>query len=211
MIKNGSIDSKKNNCYKKVSIMKRFSAFSIYLITFLLLVFTIDGFAERYTLGVGDILQVKIIQPEQFTMDSTVSPGGEISVPYIGSLKVKGKTISQTQKMIQYRLSKGYLKYPVVTVSLLESKSRKFTISGEVIKPGTYTLNEDTTVLKAISMAGGFTKYGSSSKVKILRPKKKGSGYKNIKIDIKAILEGKAEKDILLMPGDIIVVSESMF
>ncbi len=182
----------------------------IIFICFLFIIFNIAIYAE-YKVGSGDLLQIKIISPEQLTIDTTVSPGGNISVPYIGSVYVKGKTISNIQQTIQYRLSKDYLKYPVVVVSLIESKSRNFTISGEVVKPGSYPLGDKTTVLKAISMAGGFTKFGSSSNVKILRPKKIGSGYKSIKVNIKAIINGKSEEDLLLKPGDIVFVSESLF
>ena len=60
-------------------------------------------------------------------------------------------------------------------------------------------------------MAGGFTKYGSSSRVKVLRPKKGGPGYDNIKINIADLMEGKPEADILIKPGDIVVVSEGVF
>jgi polysaccharide export outer membrane protein len=167
--------------------------------------------AKIYTVGVGDILEIAILQPDQSTSKVTVSPGGEISVPYLGSIRVKGKTISQIQKNIQWRLAHGYLKYPVVTVSLIESRSRNFTISGEVVNPGTYPIRANTTVLKAISIAGGFTKFGSSSRVKILRPRKDKPGYIKIKVNLKAVMDGDAEADIEIQPGDIIVVSEGFF
>jgi polysaccharide export outer membrane protein len=145
------------------------------------------------------------------TINPTVSPGGHISVPYIGSVNVKGMTISQAQRVIQKKLGNGYLKYPVVVLSLIESRSRSFTISGEIVKPGNYALVENTTVLKAISMAGGFTKFGSKSNVKILRPRKNRPGYLNIKVDLKAVLNGDANADVLIEPGDIVVVSEGLF
>lgn len=167
--------------------------------------------AQVYTIGVGDILTVNIIQPDPMEITVTVSPGGDISVPYIGSVYVKGRTIASAQKLIQDKLAKGYLKYPVVTVSLVESRSRSFTISGEINKPGNYAILEDTTVLKAISIAGGFTRFGSSSKVKILRPRKDRPGYISIKVDLEAVLNGDASADIVIQPGDIIVVSEGIF
>lgn len=180
------------------------------LIIFLLTV-TVTGYAQVYTIGVGDILEVAILQPDQMNLRVTVSPGGDISVPFIGSVYVKGKTIAGAQKLIQDKLANGYLKYPVVTVSLVESRSRSFTISGEVIRPGNYGLLENTTVLKAISIAGGFTRFGSSSRVKILRPRKDRPGYISIKVDLKAVLDGDATADIMVEPGDIIVVSEGLF
>ena len=169
------------------------------------------GYTQVYTIGVGDILEIVIIQPDPLTTRVTVTPGGDISVPYIGSVYVKGRTIASAQNLIQQKLANGYLKYPVLTVSLVESHSRSFTISGEIIRPGNYPLLENTTVLKAISVAGGFTRFGSSSRVKILRPRKDRPGYMSIKVDLQAVMDGDAKADIVIEAGDIIVVSEGVF
>ncbi|MCK5581165.1 MAG: polysaccharide export protein [Candidatus Omnitrophica bacterium] len=165
----------------------------------------------QYTVGVDDILEISVLQPDELFRVVNVAPDGRVSFPYIGSIKVKGLTIPQIQKIIQNALADGYMKHPVVLVSLQESRSRKFFVYGEVIKPGTYAIAENATVLRAISMAGGFTKFGSSSRVKVLRPKENEPGYENIKIDIKKVMNGDSEKDILLRPGDMVVVSEGMF
>lgn len=164
-----------------------------------------------YAIGVGDILELSILQPEKMLVNVAVAPDGSISVPYIGSLPVKGLTLTDAQNTIQTSLSDGYMKYPVVVLSLVESRSRKVLVYGEVIRPGEYPLDEDSTVLRAISMAGGFTKYGSSSRVKVLRSKKDGPGYDSIKININDLMNGQPEADILVKPGDIVVVSEGVF
>ncbi len=66
------------------------------------------------------------------------------------------------------------------------------------------------TVLKAISTAGGFTKYGSSSRVKVLRPKPGAAGYDTIKVNMKLIMNGLAQ-DTVLEAGDIVQVEEGVF
>jgi len=164
-----------------------------------------------YAIGIDDVLDINVIQPEQLAMTVTVAPDGSISFPYVGNVNVKGMTLGEVQEEIQARLADGYMKYPVVAVSLRESRSRKFFVYGEVLKPGTYPIHEKVTVLKAISMAGGFTKYGSSSNVKVLRPKKTGAGYETIKISIKGVMNGHPEADIFIEPEDIVVVSEGIF
>ena len=172
----------------------------------------ISGAANTpYTIGIDDILEITVIQPDKISNTVTVSPDGTISFPYIGSVRVKELTLAQVQEEIQARLADGFMKYPVVYVSLVQSRSRKFFVYGEVMKPGTHILENNTTILRAISMAGGFTKYGSSSRVKMLRPKKNGPGYDTIKVNIKAVMDGNAGADKLLEPGDIIVVSEGVF
>lgn len=166
----------------------------------------------EYTIGIGDILEVAVLQPEKMALSVTVSPDGSITYPYIGQVDVKGLTLARIQQDIQTRLADGYMKYPVVSVSLKESRSRKFLVYGEVIKPGEYYLEDNnTTVLKAISMAGGFTKFGSSSRVKILRPRADKPGYQPIKVRLNKAMNGDAKSDILLKSGDMIVVSEGVF
>jgi polysaccharide biosynthesis/export protein len=178
----------------------------IYII--LVLLIPIFTFAQDYTVGVGDRLRINIIKPENSTSENTVSPDGSISISYIGSINVKGMTITQIQKKIEYELARGYLNFPVVSVSLVESRSRTFTITGGVNKPGNYFLNENTTVLKAITEAGWFTKFASQSKIVVLRSREDRPGYIKINVNIKEILDGESKADVILKSGDIIVVPE---
>jgi polysaccharide export outer membrane protein len=166
---------------------------------------------SQYTIGVDDILEISVLQPDELLRVVNVAPDGRIAFPYIGSIAVKDLTIPQIQEKVQAALADGYMKHPVVLVSLQESRSRKFFVYGEVTKPGAYAIAENTTVLRAISMAGGFTKFGSSSRVKVLRPKENEPGYETIKIDINKVMDGNSENDILLKPGDMVVVSEGVF
>jgi len=192
--------------------MKRGLMFRIVLI--IAIVTTSRIFADEvseYTLGIDDVITVSVLQPETLQETVTVSPDGSISFPYIGQVEVKGLTLAQTQEKIQFKLADGYMNYPVVNVVLMESRSRKFFVYGEVVKPGAYPLDDNTTVLRAISLAGGFTKFGSSARVKILREREDAAGYDDIKVNIKDVMNGKAEEDIVLKPGDTVVVSEGAF
>jgi len=167
--------------------------------------------SKEYIVGVDDVIMISVLRPENISTIATVAPDGTISFPYIGQLQVKGLSLSEIQELIQKQLAEGYMKYPVVVVTLKESNSRKFFVYGEVAKPGGYLLDENTTVLKAISRAGGFTKYGSASNVKVLRERKEARGYDILRINIKSIMNGNSQDDILLQPGDIVVVSEGVF
>lgn len=164
-----------------------------------------------YAIGIDDVLDIAVLQPEKLSAVATVAPDGTITFPYIGSVNLKGKTLARAQEEIQSRLADGYMKYPVVAVTLRESRSRKFFVYGEVVRPGSYALDESTTVLRAVSMAGGFTRFGSSSRVKVLRPHKDKPGYLTMKVDIKGIMSGSSSGDILLAPDDIVVISEGVF
>jgi len=190
-------------------------AFSVFLIS-------VDGFCaedkqaqsvkkSEYIVGVDDVLDINILQPDKLATTVTVALDGSITFPYIGNVYVKGMSLNEVQETIQKKLSEGYMKYPVASVSLRESRSKKFFVYGEVIKPGSYLLEEDITVLKAISMAGGFSKFGSSSRVKIMRPNKGKPGFQPMNINMDAVMKGRSEADVLIQPGDIIVVSEGVF
>ncbi len=167
--------------------------------------------ASEYLIGVSDILEITVLQPQQLRNIVTVAPDGRVTFPYIGSVPAKDRTLTEVQEDIQKRLADGYMKYPVVAVSLKESRSQKFFVYGEVMEPGAFPLEEDMTVLGAISMAGGLSEFGSSSRVKILRPKKNAPGYEVIKVNIKALMNGHPKADITVDPGDIIIVSEGIF
>ena len=170
-----------------------------------------EGSSTEYTVGADDALQIQVIQPEQIAINTTVSPDGFISFPYIGNVEVKDKTLTHIQHEIEQRLSDGYMKYPIVAVTLQKSNSRKFYVYGEVNHPGAYPLEENITIIGAISMAGGFTKYGSSNRVKVLKPLEDKSGYETLKVNIAKAMEGNSKEDIGLNNGDIVVVSEGIF
>ena len=172
-----------------------------------------SGEAEKsgYTVGIDDTLEISVLQPEKFLITVTVAPDGLITFPYIGAVVAKERTLPEIQEEIQNRLADGYMRYPVVSVSLKESRSKKFFVYGEVVRPGTYLLDEYTTVFKAISMSGGFSKYGSASRVKVLRPSADNKDMKVIKVNINAVMEGSSKEDVQLRPGDTVVVSEGMF
>jgi len=165
----------------------------------------------EYRVGVDDVLEISVLRPESWTTFVSVALDGNINFPYVGNVSVKDLTLTQIRSEIEKRLSDGYIKYPVVSVALRENRSKKFFVYGEVIKPGLYILEENMTVLKAISVSGGFTKYGSSSRVKILRLKPEGKGYQTIKVNIGEVVSGNSNADIPLSSGDIIVVSEGIF
>ena len=164
-----------------------------------------------YTVGPQDILGIDIFEPEKISTRATVSPDGSITAPYIGQVQVGGLTPYLIRVAIEKRLSDGYLKSPSVMVSLLESHSRRFFVYGAVNRPGEYDMADKMSVLRAISMAGGFTKFGSSSRVKVLRAKANETGYETIKINIKAVMDGDSKADLPIENGDIIVTSEGIF
>ncbi|MBI2095947.1 MAG: polysaccharide export protein [Candidatus Omnitrophica bacterium] len=169
------------------------------------------GPGSEYAVGVGDVLEISVLQPDQFITNVVVAPDGYITFPYLGNVKVKGMNLPDIKSEIERLLADGYIKYPLVTVYLKEARSKKYLVSGEVERPGSYPIEDNLTVLRAISIAGGFTKYGNAGRVKVLRPKEDGKGYELIKVNLKKVVNGDGQEDVFLKANDIIVASEGFF
>jgi polysaccharide export outer membrane protein len=129
-----------------------------------------------------------------------VSDSGTVIIPLIGEVKVEGKTVEDAQRSIQ-KESLGHLKESTVTVKLL---SFKFSVLGEVTRPGTYkNFNNQLTVLEAISMAGDISDYGDREQVLVLRPQENGTKTFRINLKSKDILTSEA---FFLLPNDVVIV-----
>ena len=164
---------------------------------------------DFYKVGVDDMLEIKVLDHTDLRTLTTVTSDGTITFPYIGTVNVENMSLSEIVEMITKKLGEGYIKYPVVTVSLVKSMSRKIFAYGELYKRGQIPLEENITLLKALSLAGGITEDGRYGQVKIRRKKEGKPGYRDIKVDLKRVIEGGRKGDILLEPDDILIVERN--
>lgn len=164
---------------------------------------------QYYKVGLGDVLDISVLDHEELKTKAPVTSDGSISFPYIGSINVKGMGLSEIEKEIEKRLSSSYIKYPVVSVTLTSFENVKFFVFGEVKNPGRYTLEGNITVFKAISLSGGITQNGIYGKVKVRRKQKAGSGYQEIDIDLKNAKESTKNYDMPIEDEDVIVVERN--
>ncbi|MCZ7622462.1 capsule polysaccharide export protein [Candidatus Kuenenia stuttgartiensis] len=165
---------------------------------------------EQYTVNVDDVLQIIVQGHESLRTTAPVTSDGAISFPYVGVVYVKGMTLPDIEKELTKSLT-GYIKYPVVSVSLSESKSMNYFMYGEVKNPGRFVLEDDITVLKALSTAGGITLDGLYGSVKLRRKLKDNQEYKEFNIDLKNTKESSTNIDMHLEAGDILVVEKSRY
>ena len=163
----------------------------------------------QYKIGLGDVLDISVLDHDELKTKAPVTSDGSISFPYIGSIKVKDLSLSDIEKEISKRLSSSYIKYPVVSVTLTSFENVKYFVYGEVKNPGRFTLEGNMTVLKAISAAGGITQDGLYGKVKLRRKQKGGHEYKEINLDLKNTKESNMNCDMLVEDEDIVVVERS--
>jgi len=164
---------------------------------------------NAYQIGVGDVLDINVVKPIPITSRMTVTSDGTITFPYIGSVQARGHTLSQVQSEIQNRIG-NYMDYPIVSVSLWEARSKKFTIYGQVIRPGAYPAEADMSLLRAISLAGGLSVPDATGVIKVLRQNKKTKSKSVIfDSDLTTVLNGK--QDVLIEAGDTVVVTIDRF
>jgi polysaccharide biosynthesis/export protein len=158
----------------------------------------------QYTIGADDVLSVIFWRDKELTSDVTVRPDGKISLPLLNDVHASGLTPAQLKDRIVDE-SKKYVEDPNVTVVVKQILSRKVFITGEVRKPGPYSLTAPTTVLQMLSIAGGLGDFAKSEKIMVVRTENgKPVSYK---FNYKEVIEGKKlAQNIELKPGDTIVI-----
>lgn len=110
--------------------------------------------AEPYILGPGDIMEIEIAEVAGTLARTFVMPDGLVYYNLAGGIRAEGLTTAQLSKKLCEALKRDYTN-PLVNVSLVEVRSRRFWVLGRVFKPGLYPLRQPTTLLEAISQAGG--------------------------------------------------------
>jgi len=155
---------------------------------------------STYKIGPQDSLRVVVWREQDFSGVYTVHSDGKITLPLVGDIQAGGLTADEVGKNITAALSKLIVK-PLVTVTVQQVLSKKYYIDGEIGRPGEYPLAAPTTVLEAISMAGGLRDFANGKKIYILR------GSERLKFNYKDVIKGKnLDQNIPLQSGDHIVV-----
>jgi polysaccharide export outer membrane protein len=159
---------------------------------------------EAYVIGPGDRLSIDVWREPDLSRQVAVRLDGKISLPLIEDVVAGGLTCAELRNQLTEKY-KQYVDTPVVSVTLLESHSKKVYLLGKVTKPGEYELQKEMTVLQAISLAGGFTEWADTSAVRLIR--KINGQQRTFRIDYDAIVSGKdVSQNVQLEPDDTIFV-----
>lgn len=148
-----------------------------------------------HVLAAGDEIDIKVYQEDDLSLRVWLDESGIITYPYLGNIKVTGKTIYELKEFITKGLLGGVLVKPSVNISIV--KYRNFYIGGGVKKAGGYPYQPGLSVRQAISLAEGLTDWGSASKIQIRREGK--------------TVDEAADYDSPVGPGDTITVKEGLF
>jgi polysaccharide biosynthesis/export protein len=163
-----------------------------------------DHTGGGYRIGPEDVLDIVVWNNAPLSRMVTVRPDGMISLPLINDVQAAGLTAHDIRDLIRTRLA-DFIEAPEVSAIVKEIRSSRVSVVGEVKTPGRYELKGRTTVLELLAWAGGLTEFGSRTRIVILR----GAGGTPQRIPFnynKALAANGAQANILLEPGDVVVV-----
>jgi polysaccharide export outer membrane protein len=157
-----------------------------------------------YVIGPDDVLSIVFWRDKEMSAEVVVRPDGRISLPLLNDVQAAGITPEE----LRAELEKGAAKYiaePNATVVVKTINSRKVYITGNVLKPGTYPLNGDMSVLQLIAVAGGLQEYADSKKIVVMRKDEGRDQF--FSFNYKDVVKQKnVQQNIALKPGDTVVV-----
>ena len=163
---------------------------------------------KELILGVGDILEINVWEQKDLSTEVTIRPDGTITMPLVGDLPAKGKTPSQLRDQIKTALA-NYLKLAAgneVTVKVKAYNSYRYTVNGEVSRPGLYTSVDYLRVGDALANAGGPTRFAKRSDIRILRTDSQGNQV-SIPIDFDLVASGRRpDMNVCILSNDVIYV-----
>ena len=159
---------------------------------------------DDFVIGTEDVLGINVWREPEMSRTVPVRPDGKISLPLLGEFGAAGSTAKQLEVKIAKQLE-AIVTNPQVTVIVLEIRSQKYSIMGEVMRPGSYPLFGQMTLLDAVAQAGGLREFAKVKKMYVLRRGNDGSSTK-IGVNYKEILDGASGKNIILLARDTIVV-----
>ncbi len=162
--------------------------------------------AEEFVALPGDVLQVSVWNEPSLDQEVLVLSDGTISFPLVGSLSVKGLTLVQIQESIK-TLLENTIPSAEVSARVKAPTGHKVSVLGQVNKPGDVILTAPLRVMQALSQVGGLTPFADEDSIVIIRAKPTGE-KETIEFPYDEIVDGNdLDKDIDLMPGDVIVVA----
>jgi polysaccharide export outer membrane protein len=170
--------------------------------------------AVDYQIGANDVLEIGVFQwelsEETKTLAVRVSQEGVISLPLVGDLDVKGKTVRQVRATIEKTLKDGdFIKTPRVSVVVKEFRSKRIAVVGAVKDPGVYTIRENVTrLLDIVSLAGGIAETAGQHLYVVRTDQAGGKSEKQvITVDLHELLKvGDLTFNLVLTDGDVVNV-----
>ncbi|MFA5262902.1 MAG: polysaccharide biosynthesis/export family protein [Opitutaceae bacterium] len=162
-----------------------------------------------YLLQPSDLLRVQVFQEEDLTREVRISQEFTITLPLIGTVDLKGKTLRQAEDLVTSLYNKDFLVNPQVTLVVTQYAKRTVDVQGQVGNPGAIEFPQEKglSLLQAITRAGGFTRLADKKRLMLTRRLPDGSA-KTFTINATEIIDGTTQDSWELQKDDSIFVPE---
>jgi polysaccharide export outer membrane protein len=162
-----------------------------------------------YKLLPSDFIQVRVFQEEDLTREVSVSQDYTISLPLVGTIDVRGRSLRQTEELIRQLYDRDYLVNPQITLVVLRYAERTVNVIGSVNSPQAvpFPPERGLTLIEAVARAGGFSRLADKTKVRIVRTDDKGVNT-TFTINVDRLIDGRSASNWPLEVDDIVEVPE---
>jgi len=173
-----------------------------------------EGPGEEYVIGPLDEITIHVWRNEELGAKIQVRPDGRITTPLVADMPAVGKTPSMLAEDIRLQLSQ-YIADPLVSVIVNQfagTFSQQVRVIGATEKPASIPYRANMTLLDAMIAVGGLSEYASGNRAKLIRFDKETGRQREYALRLSDLLKkGESKANVLLMPGDVIIIPESMF
>ena len=167
---------------------------------------------ERYIIGPGDSLNIFVRDNPNLTITVPVRPDGRISIPLVQSIVAAGKTPDQLAVDLEKALGR-YIRDPMVTVivkKFVGAYSQQVRVVGQATTPKSVPYRSGMTLLDVMIDVGGLTKFASGNSAKIVRHLPDGR-EQTIPVRLGDLMNGDIKDNVVMRPGDILIIPQSYF
>ena len=173
-----------------------------------------EGPGEEYVIGPLDELTIHVWRNDELGAEVQVRPDGRITTPLVADMPAVGKTPTMLAEDIRLQLSQ-YIEEPLVTVIVNKfagTFSQQVRIVGATEKPASLPYRANMTLLDAMIAVGGLSEYAAGNKAKLIRFERASGQQREYALRLADLLRrGESKANVMLMPGDVIIIPESMF
>lgn len=162
-----------------------------------------------YVMQPSDLIRVMVFQEPDLMREVRITQEYTITLPLIGTIDLRSKTVRQAEEIIRSLYDKDYLVNPQINLTVLEYTQRTVKVLGAVNSPGAIVFppEQKMGLLEAIARAGGFSRIAERRKVRLSRTLDDGKS-ENYIINTDEMIQGASAQQWLLTKGDVIFVPE---
>jgi polysaccharide export outer membrane protein len=165
-----------------------------------------------YRIGPGDTVNIIVWRNPEVSMSVPVRPDGSITTPLVEDLPAAGKTSSALARDLEKALTK-YIQQPVVTVvvtSFVGMFSEQIRVVGQATKPQALPYRKDMSLMDVLIAVGGTTEFAAGNRASLIRNVDGKQQKYNVRLD-DLVKDGDISANVMMRPGDVLVIPESFF